>query len=121
MSKKQLLTDLMEAYKDEPLPMPVEQWIAERCATALEIAGKQGKTGTDRSGWIQDARYFRITLERLDAMKKSDAFTESIRDGLFSAIGHLEQLGASSEVLSFLRVTANSQRASLETGARRDE
>jgi hypothetical protein len=63
MTTDPFLSSLVAAYEDSALPMPVEEWVAERCANALQIAST--KAGKDRDGWIEDARYFRIILERL--------------------------------------------------------
>lgn len=45
-----------------PLPLPAELWVQERLRTALDQA--QRKTGEDRDGWIEDARYWRLIVER---------------------------------------------------------
>lgn len=63
MTTDAFLANLVEAFKDAPLPMSVEQWVAERCANALRLAAE--KTGVERAAWIVDARYYRIILERL--------------------------------------------------------
>lgn len=37
------------------------QWLEERKANALRIADL--KTGEDRAGWLEDARYFELAIE----------------------------------------------------------
>lgn len=48
---------------DVPLPLSVEMWAQERLDTALHMV--EQKTGDDRAGWIEDARYWRLIVERL--------------------------------------------------------
>lgn len=45
------------------LPLTVKDWVAERLENSLQIA--MTKSGEDRAGWIQDARYWRLIYDRL--------------------------------------------------------
>lgn len=45
------------------LAMPLAEWVLERLENCQELAAK--KTGADRDGWIEDARYFAAILYRL--------------------------------------------------------
>lgn len=45
------------------------EWIAERLANCQRIA--RMKTGKDRAGWLEDARYFEVTLRSLDALGRT--------------------------------------------------
>ena len=62
---RRLLADyerLIAPSSDEPLPLTIELWIQERLRTALDLVER--KTGHDREGWIEDARYWRLIVER---------------------------------------------------------
>lgn len=62
---KRLIADyerLAASSNEVRLPLPVELWIQERLRTALDQV--QQKTGEDRDGWIEDARYWRLIVER---------------------------------------------------------
>jgi transposase len=48
---------------DQPLPLSVEMWAQERLHTALHFV--ENKIGKERDGWIEDARYWRLIVERL--------------------------------------------------------
>lgn len=46
-----------------PLPIPLKDWLKEREANCLRIA--KTKTGADKAGWLEDARYFSECIEQL--------------------------------------------------------
>ena len=45
------------------LPVSLTVWVLERFENAVRIAGE--KTGADRDGWLEDARYFQLILDRI--------------------------------------------------------
>lgn len=45
------------------LPVPLVDWVRDRAENCERIAAT--KTGADREGWLQDARYFRAVLTAL--------------------------------------------------------
>jgi hypothetical protein len=49
--------------KDSYTAKDVAQWLAERLANCQRLA--QEKTGADRAGWLEDARYFKAALHLL--------------------------------------------------------
>jgi hypothetical protein len=48
------------------LPIPVDMWVRERLENCLRIAKE--RTGKDRDGWLEDAKYFRAILARLNVL-----------------------------------------------------
>lgn len=59
-----------------PLPIPLKDWLKEREANCLRIA--KTKTGADKAGWLEDARYFSECIEQL--CRSSPAADEAARE-----------------------------------------
>lgn len=44
--------------------LTLSEWVRERLANCERIAAK--RTGAERAGWLEDARYFRMVLDVLE-------------------------------------------------------
>lgn len=64
-------------------PMPIVQWLEERRENCLILA--ETKQGAERNGWLDDAEYFRIAIQRIDLSQE-----DRLRDLLRKALAHLE-------------------------------
>ena len=60
------VVDLTERYAQ--LPMPLDQWLAERVANC-ERHAEMAKSETDRKGWLEDALYFEAALALIMGIK----------------------------------------------------
>lgn len=64
------MTDRNIPDEDESLPIPLKEWVQERLVNCMRLADT--KTGADRDGWLEDARYFRVILHRLGPETSGD-------------------------------------------------